>query len=154
MNLQCLPHGNRFTVCRNTTNRCCFPKCAPYKLPCSDTKHLITSGTLSKISRLLQSLNLSYFFRIKFFESYIALQDFKLSLGRNRCGVESNHAVAVCSRLTICLRTILTVPLGLPEGKAPCLPFPITQQQTKLKQGIWRAAYPLICYFRSHARTC
>ena len=26
LNLQCLPHRNRFTVCRNTANRCRFPK--------------------------------------------------------------------------------------------------------------------------------
>lgn len=78
-----------------------FPKCAPYKLPCPDTRHNHNYFQRTIRNQPTTAITVkSYLLQIKFFSSYIELQDFKLPLGRKPCGAELNRLLPGVPRST------------------------------------------------------
>lgn len=78
-----------------------FPKSAPYKLPCPDTRHNHNYFQRTIRNQPTTAITVKpYLLRIKFFSNYIALQDFKLPLGRKPCGAELNRLLPGVPRST------------------------------------------------------
>lgn len=78
-----------------------FPKCAPYKLPRPPSRHDHNYFQCTIHNQPTTAITVkSHLLRIKFFSSYIALQDFKLPLGRKPCGAELNSLLPGVPRST------------------------------------------------------